>query len=181
MRFQGQWYDEESGLHYNFHRYYDPQTGRYISNDPIGLAGGFNTYGYVHNPLAWADPFGLDGEPIIVLGEGQAAVDETTRILRNNGYNAESMGVPKPQWRGGSLPFDTPDKLQRAIDFNRGWLNEKMDQSYRVVTIGEDGRNSVFYRAEMEEIARRGYPKTTLKKLPGGETIGDLRGRLSCK
>lgn len=61
IRFQGQWYDEESGLHYNFHRYYDPQTARYISNDPIGLAGGSNTYGYVHNPLIWIDPFGLAG------------------------------------------------------------------------------------------------------------------------
>ncbi len=61
LRFQGQWFDEESGLHYNFHRYYDPQTARYISSDPIGLLGGFNSYNYSKNPLAWIDPLGLDG------------------------------------------------------------------------------------------------------------------------
>ena len=58
----GQYYDQETGLHYNYFRYYDPTTGRYITSDPIGLAGGLNTYVYVdNNPLYWIDPFGLAG------------------------------------------------------------------------------------------------------------------------
>lgn len=61
LRFQGQYRDEETGLHYNFQRYYEPQTGRYLSPDPIGLEGGARSYGYVHNPLAWVDPWGLAG------------------------------------------------------------------------------------------------------------------------
>jgi RHS repeat-associated protein len=61
LRFQGQYFDEESGLHYNRYRYYDPYTARYISQDPIGLAGGENAYSYVPNPLAWIDPLGLSG------------------------------------------------------------------------------------------------------------------------
>jgi RHS repeat-associated protein len=59
LRFAGQYADEESGLHYNRHRYYDSETGQYLSSDPIGLAGGLNPYGYVHNPLSYIDPLGL--------------------------------------------------------------------------------------------------------------------------
>ncbi|MFH0783494.1 MAG: RHS repeat-associated core domain-containing protein [Pseudomonadota bacterium] len=60
LRFPGQYYDAETGLHYNWHRFYDPETGRYISADPIGLDGGMNLYTYVSgNPLNWFDLDGL--------------------------------------------------------------------------------------------------------------------------
>jgi RHS repeat-associated protein len=59
VRFQGQYYDDESGLHYNRFRYYDPDIGRFVSIDPIGLAGGANSYGYASNSINWVDPVGL--------------------------------------------------------------------------------------------------------------------------
>ncbi|BBQ01384.1 hypothetical protein BSFA1_65120 (plasmid) [Burkholderia sp. SFA1] len=59
LRFQGQYHDHETGLHYNRNRYYDPATGRFISKDPIGLQGGLNVYQYAPNPIEWIDPLGL--------------------------------------------------------------------------------------------------------------------------
>jgi len=60
FRFPGQYYDPETGLHYNYFRYYNPQTGRYITPDPIGLEGGINLFTYaVNNPINFTDLLGL--------------------------------------------------------------------------------------------------------------------------
>jgi len=59
IRFQGQYFDEETGLHYNRYRYYDPQAGRFVSSDPIRLFGGVNLHGFASNPIEWIDPLGL--------------------------------------------------------------------------------------------------------------------------
>jgi RHS repeat-associated protein len=73
VRYAGQYFDAETGLHYNWHRYYDPKVGRYISSDPIGLRGGLNTYLYARaNPLKYIDPAGLETtlvcRPIAAVG-----------------------------------------------------------------------------------------------------------------
>jgi RHS repeat-associated protein len=59
LRFQGQYFDRDTGLHYNTLRYYDPDIGRFISPDPIGLGGGLNLGSYAPNPISWIDPWGL--------------------------------------------------------------------------------------------------------------------------
>ncbi|WLH81954.1 DUF6531 domain-containing protein [Pseudomonas sp. FP2335] len=63
LRFQGQYFDRESGLHYNRHRYYNPDIGRYLTPDPVKLAGGINGYRYVPNPTGLVDPLGLSTCP----------------------------------------------------------------------------------------------------------------------
>ena len=59
LRYQGQYLDRETGLHYNTFRYYDPDTGRFTQPDPIGLLGGYNLYQYAPNGFTWIDPLGL--------------------------------------------------------------------------------------------------------------------------
>ncbi|MBL8298922.1 MAG: RHS repeat-associated core domain-containing protein [Rhodanobacteraceae bacterium] len=66
MRFPGQFYDAESGLHYNYFRDYEPSTGRYIESDPLGLGAGTDTYSYVESdPLGSTDEFGLFKGPAV--------------------------------------------------------------------------------------------------------------------
>ena len=60
IRLPGQQYDDESGLHYNHHRYYNPGQGRYITQNPIGLEGGSNLYSYSLNPIKNEGEYGLD-------------------------------------------------------------------------------------------------------------------------
>jgi RHS repeat-associated protein len=80
FRFPGQIVDAESGLYYNWHRFYDPETGRYISADPIGFYGGdVNLYAYVwSDPINWVDTAGLTAIPI--TGSGGAVAGSPTSL-----------------------------------------------------------------------------------------------------
>jgi len=66
LRYAGQYQDDESGLHYNLFRYYEPEVGRFTTQDPIGLRGGLNLYQYAPNPLIWVDPLGLSGDSVFI-------------------------------------------------------------------------------------------------------------------
>nr|WP_260265911.1 RHS repeat-associated core domain-containing protein [Cronobacter malonaticus] len=87
LRYQGQYFDTETGLHYNRFRYYDPDAGRFISQDPIGLAGGINLYQYAPNPLVWVDPLGLSNKPCSTKATGNSPPGQ--------GYHNETYS-PKP-------------------------------------------------------------------------------------
>ncbi|WP_082552064.1 Ig-like domain-containing protein [Massilia sp. Root351] len=98
LRFPGQYYDQESNLYYNYFRDYDPQIGRYIESDPIGLRGGINTYSYVEgNPLRRSDRFGLFGP------------------AEHRWITAEAMNSAEKCKDGPSLPNDLPS-LVSGVD-----------------------------------------------------------------
>ena len=88
IRFQGQHFDEETGLHYNRFRYFDPDMGMFTTRDPIGLLGGNNVFQYAPNPTGWIDPFGLARTiPNKVPGlDGKSGVYVLTNDTLGKGY-----------------------------------------------------------------------------------------------
>ena len=100
LRMQGQYLDRETGLHYNLHRYYDPDSGRFTQHDPIGLAGGLNLYQYAPNALGWVDPWGLARGPC-----GGTPKDAQKKVDKGQGPKdikridePEPESVPGSQW-----------------------------------------------------------------------------------
>ena len=73
IRFPGQYYDPETGLHYSRHRYYHPVIGRFIQQNPLGLEGGSNNYEYAPNPIGWMNPLGLKHKEVFDKRSGNDA------------------------------------------------------------------------------------------------------------
>ena len=93
LRFPGQYFDEETGMHYNYFRDYDPSLGRYLQSDPIGLGGGINTYLYaLGNPASLIDTLGLELTSVTLPGIGLTFLDDkfisTVEAFINDARNA---------------------------------------------------------------------------------------------
>ncbi|MFJ1754855.1 RHS repeat domain-containing protein [Kitasatospora sp. NPDC088134] len=151
LRFPGQYYDSESRLHYNLHRYYDPETARFASPDPLGLDADPNHHAYVSNPVVWADPLGLMakkpkrpkgdfGDPLD-FGHGFTgrldkfdhghAQDFEIHVYRNRqefGIFGSNGWFYKHGTGGGDIPQSVENRLKgRAVTFMRdtGRLGKK--------------------------------------------------------
>ncbi|CAL9469548.1 putative T7SS-secreted protein [Streptomyces sp. enrichment culture] len=110
LRFPGQYYDPETGLHYNYFRHYDPETARYLSPDPLGLAPAPNPATYVYNPHTWGDPLGLapDGCPEDTRPRLYRAPHMGNRAAESHGLDPANHGA---HGRHGGTAYlgDTPD------------------------------------------------------------------------
>ncbi|MFK0067706.1 DUF6531 domain-containing protein [Streptomyces sp. NPDC091046] len=143
LRFPGQYYDPETGLHYNFHRYYDPQTARYLTSDPLGLAPAPNPVAYVDNPQVLSDPLGLAPDyDLTDMGGGwyrsPAGLDygpgsaEGHRILHVMEHARENPAKP----RHGV--YDTGSKgILETVD-------EAWDQRDLAVSVNQQGARSTY-------------------------------------
>ncbi|XXY48363.1 RHS repeat-associated core domain-containing protein [Sorangium sp. So ce269] len=102
LRFPGQYADEETGLHYNWHRYYDPEAGVYLSPEPIGLEGGLKPYAYVDNyPVEWVDADGLARmECTITRTDGSAITGASRGRRRSDLHPAVQAALPPSNARG---------------------------------------------------------------------------------
>ena len=125
LRYQGQYLDRETGLHYNTFRYYDPDIGRFTQPDPIGLLGGFNLYQYAPNALTWVDPWGLNSSYIfrgMTEEKGEPKVGDSARTLcvrPNRDIPVDTNGNVHPNTGGVSVspsPQDLPPH-RKPIEF----------------------------------------------------------------
>ena len=130
LRFQGQYFDAETGLHYNRFRYYDPDIGRFLSQDPIGLAGGINTFQYAPNPTSWTDPFGLSCVPSLIrykprdeltaqAGSRQDAIDRAWSLEKDL---LQTTGVGTRNWS----PSEIATILNTPVGNKPGQLSSVM-------------------------------------------------------
>lgn len=124
IRFQGQWADAETGLHYNRHRHYDPVVGQYTGTDPIGLEGGERPHAYVYQPTSGNDPLGLSSR--LVSGGGLSAHEKAGghllkwHIGRSDAELVARMsGKKSPSAASTSTDHAAPERAaSEAIDHN---------------------------------------------------------------
>ncbi|MEU9995483.1 putative T7SS-secreted protein [Streptomyces sp. NPDC050848] len=162
LRFPGQYFDPESGLHYNHFRYYDPESARYLSQDPLGLAPADNPATYVHNPHTWVDPLGL-------------AACNTFFETRSEAFNAarERAGIPNSQqptkqWEVG----DDESKQKRYSNYVYSTNQGSHGRYYQYET--PEGTRVI---AEHTNDPRAPYPHFHAGRPPEGTFNVDMMGK----
>ncbi|WP_394324900.1 RHS repeat-associated core domain-containing protein [Pseudomonas chlororaphis] len=161
LRFQGQYFDTETGLHYNRHRYYNPSSGRFLTPDPIKLAGGLNNYKYVNNPTGRVDPLGLNECP----GANEGKPESKDRTPENNAKVEE--GAPHPPY------------VDRAFKPGEDIIHFEKHGAEIAETLGYENYSLKQYISDANSVVRNGTFVPELNAyvaIPGG--TGSAKGLL---
>jgi RHS repeat-associated protein len=190
LRFPGQFYDQQTGLHYNYFRDYDPAKGRYLESDPVGLSGGTNTYAYVANgPTYDTDRLGLcpsakragdDDDIFAKIEKIKRRVEETKRGNDSNRGDERGKGddggtptpkkprkpiPPKPR---SSFPWDVNDSLHTNRNPD---LNDELRSHGLPGSLGKNMDLSGFAKVEPSWVERHPYLTTGGVIIVGGTII----------
>jgi RHS repeat-associated protein len=181
LRFPGQYFDAETGLHYNLHRFYDPQLAGYLSPDPLGLIPGPNPRAYAANPLTESDPLGLNGEGGAFKPDVQVPAPNVSNSTRVE-YGLDPMSKlaiqarKSEQWtRGGRnvavfLYHDEHGKAGAFAALSDGTHSERLD--WKVASEGYGVRKDQLDKlyTELQPCSGKGMPncdRWVSKNFPG--------------
>jgi RHS repeat-associated protein len=180
FRFPGQYEDAETGLYYNRFRYYDPEVGGYVSQDPIGLRGGLEPFAYVADPTRAMDPVGLSscaptgsrvadaiqsGRPIVIVGRRMSRVQQVADALRAHSANVRTYNPRAFRSTPGAIS-------DLDLEANRSWLAYwARKRNALIVDIGDDPRTigdiSPFYELEKSSLYKNWTGVDVLGHDPG--------------
>ena len=128
FRLQNQYADRETGLHYNFFRYYEPDAGRFVNQDPIGLRGGDNMYWFAPNANQWIDILGLIRVGRWMSVQECQKMKATNKVIESDSGTTHVAVPPNPNAFGKQAPtgsvfvaFDVPDSSVKMTNTQSGW------------------------------------------------------------
>ncbi|MCF3176639.1 RHS repeat protein [Streptomyces sioyaensis] len=167
LRFPGQYFDPETGFHYNVHRYYDPETARYTAPDPLGLAAAPNPATYVHNPHAWTDPLGLAPKCKTVIRH-YTTKESYNKIMSGGSKDSITLKVPKSsKGKNSSAAYVTPmgpDEILKKKGGFKSYLGLTKEKSQYMIEFEVDkslfpgrlkgGRSHIWFSSNDVQIPR---------------------------
>ncbi|MGZ4958435.1 MAG: RHS repeat-associated core domain-containing protein [Methylomonas sp.] len=140
VRFPGQYYDQETGWHYNMQRYYDPKLGRYLQSDPVGLAGGINEYAYaLNNPLNLSDRDGRGAFLPLLAALGSAALDfYALQTAATDSVPSGVTGKACSYVKGIKTPYGIANQSQRSAALS---ARQEVDNGATLYRLGTTGKS----------------------------------------
>jgi RHS repeat-associated protein len=151
IRFQGQYFDEETGLHYNRHRYYNPNTAGYLTQDPIRFFGGHNFYKYGPNPTMWVDPLGLS--PTWNCKTNRWHESENGRFIKRPTHLMKTEPDTAFFWSGRTEGVGGMDTAANIAKTHGGTTLEMLIDKHKIQMPGWDDKNPVVVK-EWGEMSR---------------------------